>query len=83
MTAALSPKSTMRINRIGSPGVPILRQLVGYWLLDYDNKHRLESVGVVLMRHGHLQRFNIRDLLGTITTPNRLRAEFRDGLRRD
>jgi len=61
----------------------ILRQLVGYWLLDYDDKYHIDTVGVLLMRHGHLQHFNVRELLGTSIPPEVLRAEFRDGIRRD
>jgi len=61
----------------------ILRQLVGYWLLDYNDKYRIETVGIVLMRHGHLLKFDMRDLLTTTIPPSALRAEFREGLRRD
>jgi hypothetical protein len=60
-----------------------LRQLVGYWLLDYENKYQIERVAVLLLRQGHLQRFNIRDLLTSEFTPSVLRSKFRDGLRQD
>jgi len=61
----------------------ILRQLVGYWLLDYSDKYKIETVGVILMRHGQLLKFDIRNLLSTAVPAPSLRAEFRDGLRRD
>jgi hypothetical protein len=60
-----------------------LRQLVGYWLLDYENKYQIETVAVLLLRQGRLQRFNIRDLLTSEFLPSMLRSKFRDGLRQD
>jgi hypothetical protein len=61
----------------------ILRQLVGYWLLDYSDKYRIETVGIVLMRHGHILKFNVRDLLSPAISPSALRALFRTGLQRE
>lgn len=60
-----------------------LRQLIGYWLLDYENKYQIETVALLLLRHGHLQRFNVRDLLTSKVQPSVLRSKFRDGLRQD
>jgi hypothetical protein len=61
----------------------VLRQLVGYWLLDYENRHQVETVAVLLVRQGHLQRFNIRDLSTSEVPPDIIRSKFRDGLRQD
>jgi hypothetical protein len=41
-----------------------LRQLVGYWLLDYDDIFTIRSFAISLLRHGHTEYFDIeRDLL--------------------
>jgi len=58
-----------------------LRQLVGYWLLDYDNALRISSAAVILVRHGHTELFDIQcDLIGTDVSAADLRQEFRRGL---
>jgi hypothetical protein len=59
-----------------------LRQLAGYWLLDYQDKFKIRSFAVSLLRHGHTERFDIvRDLRpsGKFTS---LRSTFRRELRR-
>lgn len=59
-----------------------LRQVIGYWLLDYEDKLKIRSIAIVLLRHGHAELFDIdRDLLPT-ATPSQLRANFRDALKR-
>jgi hypothetical protein len=60
----------------------ILRQLVGYWLLDYDNALEISSFAVCLLRHGHTEHFDIeRDLLPSAPFPV-LRSNFRKALAR-
>jgi hypothetical protein len=60
-----------------------LRQLIGYWLLDYNNELCIESAGIVLMRHGQLCHFKIQELLQTNIPSNVLRCEFGRGLKRE
>jgi hypothetical protein len=57
-----------------------LRQLVGYWLLDYDDALHLSSAAIILLRHGLTHNFTIPELIGTNADPARLRREFRAGL---
>ncbi len=60
-----------------------LRQLVGYWLLDYDNAFKIRSVAITLLRHGCTQEFEIeRDLLPSNIQSTALRLNFRNELRR-
>ena len=61
-----------------------LRQILGYWLLDYHDKFKIRSASVYLTRQGHEQRFDIRsDLLRTRRSMRDLRKQFRDGLRKN
>jgi hypothetical protein len=57
-----------------------LRQLVGYWLLDYDDALHLSSAAIILLRHCLTHNFTIPDLIGPNADPGQLRREFRDGL---
>jgi hypothetical protein len=60
-----------------------LRQLIGYWLLDYNDSLRIRFVAVGLVRHGHVQKYSIRhDLLSNKSSISAIRQEFRKGLRR-
>jgi len=60
-----------------------LRQLIGYWLLDYKDEYKMQSVAFALLRHGHTQYFDIRrDLLRKDRSVTELRLEFRRELRR-
>ena len=60
-----------------------LRQLIGYWLLDYKDERKIRSVALSLLRHGHTQYFDIRhDLLQTDISFAALRTSFRKELRR-
>jgi hypothetical protein len=59
-----------------------LRQLVGYWLLDYDDTLRLSSAAIILLRHGLTHRFSLIDLVGAHADVAGLRADFRDLFRR-
>jgi len=55
-----------------------LRQLVGYWLLDYHDAWRLRSASITLVRHGHTQHFDVyRDLVGSNSEISAVRSEFR------
>jgi hypothetical protein len=59
-----------------------LRQLVGYWLLDYEDALKIRSLRFSLLRHGHIEYFDIeRDLLpaGAFSV---LRSTFRSELAR-
>lgn len=59
-----------------------LRQLVGYWLLDYDDSLRIRWAAICLLRHGHTQHFDIRrDLAPTSLPIEEIREAFREGLR--
>ncbi len=67
------------------PGITItyLRQLIGYWLLDYDDTLKIRSFGICLIRHGHTEYFDIRkDLLGGDKSTAELRKKFRTELRK-
>jgi hypothetical protein len=58
----------------------ILRQLVGYWLLDYDDALKIRKFAVCLLRHGYTEYFGIgRDLLPSAPFPV-LRSNFRKAL---
>jgi hypothetical protein len=60
-----------------------LRQLVGYWLLDFDDAFKIRSVAIILLRHGYTQEFEIeRDLLTADIQSTGLRMNFRNELRR-
>lgn len=58
-----------------------LRQLVGYTLLDYHDRHHLHSVGIYMARQGILLRWPIADFVAALSqSPSadlpRLRQEF-------
>ena len=58
-----------------------LRQLVGYWLLDYNDAFKIRRVAVSLLRHGDTEYFDIeRDLL-PVASASELRRAFRRKLR--
>lgn len=60
-----------------------LRQILGYWLLDYYDKFKICSASVYLTRQAYEQRFDIEvDLLQTKRSKRDLRRLFRDGLRK-
>jgi hypothetical protein len=59
-----------------------LRQLVGYVLLDYSDRHRIQSVGFYFARHGVHVSWPLPELLATMTVDEnvslkRLRSNFR------
>jgi hypothetical protein len=59
-----------------------LRQLIGYWLLDYDDALKIRSCAFSLLRHGHTEYFDIqRDLLPADNFVA-LRATFKSELQR-
>lgn len=59
-----------------------LRQMVGYWLLDYDDALKIRSIAVSLVRHGHTAYFDVeRDLLPAGSFEG-LRSTFRKELAR-
>ena len=60
-----------------------LRQLVGYWLLDYEDSLSIRSVAILLLRHGHTHRFEMAELLPPGGTAPELRRAFREGLEQD
>jgi hypothetical protein len=66
------------------PGIETaqLRQLIGYWLLDYDDALHISSAAITLLRHGLTHRFSLRDLAGPNADHARLRRDFRAGLLR-
>ncbi len=41
-------------------------QLIGYALLDYDDRYRIERVGIYLSRFGHLITWTVADYLGLL-----------------
>jgi len=75
----------MEIKTTGKAGIATkyLRQLIGYWLLDYDDTLKIRSFGICLTRHGHTEYFDIRkDLLGGGKSPAEVRKKFRTELRK-
>lgn len=67
------------------PGINLtyLRQLIGYWLLDYDDALKIRSFGICLIRHGHMEYFDVRrDLLRGDKSSAELREKFRTELRK-
>ena len=44
-----------------------LRQLVGYLLLDYDDKYHIDSVGIYMARQGEVFTWSIADFLCQLT----------------
>jgi len=61
-----------------------LRQLVGYWLLDYDDARRITSAAIILMRQGYVRKFDMhRDLIGPNSDGSALRSQFRRGLKQE
>ncbi len=60
-----------------------LRQIVGYWLLDYPDKFNIRSASIYLARQRHEQRFDIKtDLLQTKRSMRAIRELFRDSIRK-
>lgn len=58
-------------------------QLAGYTLLDFDDAHRIERVGIYWARHGVMRTFAVStffELLGATATVAELRAELREEL---
>lgn len=59
-----------------------LRQMMGYWLLDYDDALKIRSIAVSLVRHGHTEYFNIERDLFPAGSFEVLRSTFRKELTR-
>ena len=56
-------------------------QLIGYWLLDYNDKFRIRSGAIYLSRQGYLHNFDLkRDLLRTRRPMEHIRIPFRNRL---
>jgi hypothetical protein len=75
----------MEIKTTGKAGIATkyLRQLIGYWLLDYDDTLKIRSFGICLTRHGHTEYFDLRkDLLRGDKSSAELRKNFRTKLRK-
>ena len=58
-----------------------LRQLIGYLLLDYDDRYRFTHVGIYMVRQGMTFRWTVKDFLYQLTgdehvSLNTLRQEF-------
>ncbi len=65
--------------------VQTLAQLLGYVLLDYEDRYKIDSAGVYFARQGRLLRWSLAELTGGAVTQERLgavRLEFREILRR-
>jgi hypothetical protein len=58
-----------------------LRQLIGYWLLDYDDRFRIRSIALCFTRQNYTHRFKFRDLLPNIQAFQDVRRTFRNDLR--
>ena len=59
-----------------------LRQLIGYVLLDYDDRHHLHSVGIYMVRQGLLFKWSLLDCLRLLTgNDNNSLAQFRQAFR--
>jgi hypothetical protein len=59
----------------------MLHQLLGYVLLDYEDRHQLEGVGIYMSRQGRFFEWTMAEfleLLGQKRAPPELRAEFRE-----
>lgn len=57
-----------------------LRQLVGYWLLDYEDALSIRAATIILARHGHSEHFEMGELIGSNANAAALRSAFRSGL---
>ena len=60
-----------------------LYQLIGYTLLDYDDRYGISEVGIYFTRQGTLLRWKLHDLMfrlsGVAVTPlDELRQDFRE-----
>jgi hypothetical protein len=61
-----------------------LRQLVGYWLLDYDDACHITSTAIILTRQGYIRKFDVnRDLIEPNSDMHALRSQFRRGLQQE
>ncbi|MFF9819017.1 UvrD-helicase domain-containing protein [Streptomyces sp. NPDC014006] len=73
-------KATIRPHSLNRAAV---QQLAGYLLLDYDDTHRIERVGIYLSRHGALITWTVPEFLtslgATIPLPA-LRQQLKDHL---
>jgi hypothetical protein len=58
-----------------------LRQVIAYWLLDYDNKFRIRSLAVCFPRQNCIRRFEIHELPGSKLPPQEIRKQFRNRMR--
>jgi hypothetical protein len=58
-----------------------LRQLIGYWLLDYDDRFRIRSIALCFTRQNYTHRFEISDLLPSPRSSRQIRRTFRNELR--
>lgn len=56
-----------------------LRQLAGYWLLDYEDDFAIRSVAIALLRHNHVERLRVAEDLFHSPDPVAVRALFRKG----
>ncbi|MCD5422473.1 hypothetical protein LRS71_23450 [Rhodococcus pyridinivorans] len=62
---------------------PEVYQLAGYVLLDFDDIHRIEQVGIYWTRHGVMRTFSVPvffELLGATAPIDELRGRLRDEL---
>lgn len=78
----LDCKATREPRKLGREEV---YQLAGYLLLDYDDQYGIERVGLYLSRQGGLITWSVADFLrrlGATAPLPRLRAQFRDHLRK-
>jgi hypothetical protein len=58
-------------------------QMLGYVLLDYDDAHGIEGIGIYLTRQAELRQWSLAEIMGTLcATPkpslSNLRAGFRE-----
>ncbi|MFJ6623108.1 UvrD-helicase domain-containing protein [Kitasatospora sp. NPDC091335] len=74
----LDCKATTRPQRLGQDEV---YQLAGYLLLDYDDRYRIDRLGLYLSRQGHLVAWDVNEFLTRLGATAPL-AGLRDRLRR-
>ncbi|MFC1421299.1 UvrD-helicase domain-containing protein [Streptacidiphilus cavernicola] len=76
----LDCKATTRPRQLGTPEI---YQLAGYLLLDYEDRYRIDRVGLYLSRQGHLIQWNAHEFvhrLGATASLPVLRRRLRDHL---